>query len=170
MKTKIQLKNKHTIQELKEAIKKSNDEGQKTRLRAMIYLKKGNSNSKTARDLTISRVSLIEWIKEYNDKGIAGLIFSKGGRPEGNPKWNKKIFDDLAEEIKKSNQCWSITAMQDWIKKHKKQEIPTTTVWFHLKQLDFSYKSARPHPYKGNKEAQEVFKKRGSKKKQTKKP
>jgi transposase len=159
MKTKIKLQNKHTIEQLEEAIKKSKDAEQKTRLRALIKLKNKNNRSEVAKEFVVSRKSLLFWIKKYNEKGIDGLIFNKGGRPEGNLKWNQKIFNDLAEEIKKNNHYWSIPIMQEWIKENKKENIPLQTIWYHVKIMNFSYKSARPHPYKGNKETQEAFKK-----------
>lgn len=161
MNTKIQLQNKHTIKQLEDALKASRDEAQKTRIRAIIKLKQGDTRTKVAKDFVINKNSLLYWIKAYNENGVEGLIFSKGGRPKGNLVWDQKIFDDLAEEIKKNNQYWSIPLMQEWIKKHKKETIPSQTIWYHLKLLKFSYKSARPHPYKGSKEAQEAFKKGG---------
>lgn len=160
MNTKIQLKNKHTISQLKEAVKKSSDEGQKTRLRAIIKIKEGFTRSEVLKDFVIDRKTLLKWIKAYNKKGIEGLIFSKGGRPKGNLVWDQEIFDDLVKEINKNNQYWSIPIMQEWIEKHKKETIPSQTIWYHLKLLNFSYKSARPHPYRGNKKDQEYFKKK----------
>jgi transposase len=87
---------------------------------------------------------------------------SKGGRPEGNPKWNTALFDNLVKEIDKGGRYWSIPLMVEWLKEHYKENVPENTVWYHLKRLNYSHKSARPHPYKGNKERQETFKKGAS--------
>ena len=46
------------------------------------------------------------------------------------------------------------------VQHHFKKDIPEQTIWYHLDTHKYSYKSARPHPYKGNKEQQESFKKR----------
>lgn len=50
--------------------------------------------------------------------------------------------------------------MQEWIQKHHKVAILEQTVWYHMDKQGYSYKSDRPHPAKGDKEKQEVFKKR----------
>ncbi len=43
----------------------------------------------------------------------------------------------------------------------KKVSIPETTVWYNMTNVcNMSYKSARPHPYLGDKEKQEEFKKK----------
>ncbi len=52
MKIQIKLKNTHSIAELQNAIKKSNDEGQKTRLRTIIKLKKGGTRTSIAKSLS----------------------------------------------------------------------------------------------------------------------
>jgi transposase len=104
--------------------------------------------------------TITDTVKRYNTKGIDGLLVSKGGRPEGNPKWNKKIFDDLVKEIDKQDKYWSVPIMMSWIKKKKGKDIPYNTVWYHMKDLNYSNKSARPHPYLGNQKEQDSFKKR----------
>jgi transposase len=161
MNIKIKLKNKHTIKQLENAIKESKDEGQKTRLRVLIDLKKGTPRTKIIKSFIIDYKTLLYWIDTYNKKGIDGLVMNKGGRPEGNPKWDKRIFEELTREIKKTRKYWSIPIMQEWIKKNKEKDIPEQTIWYHLKILGFSYTSLRPHPYKGDKETQKVFKKKG---------
>jgi transposase len=100
-------------------------------------------------------------VAAYNTGGIDGLAMSKGGRPEGNPKWESSIFNDLIKEIDKGG-YWSIPLMQDWIARHHAVNIPEQTVWYRMDQLNYSYKSARPHPTQGNKQKQKSFKKRGS--------
>jgi len=157
---KIKLKNKHSITELKNAIKKSNDEEQKTRLRVIIKTKEKLTRTAIAKEFTIDRTAIIYWIKAYNKKGIEGLIMSKGGRPKGTLKWNEKIFKKLAKEINKGDKCWSLPLMQDWIHGEENEFIPISTIWYHLKLNNFTYKSLRPHPYLGDKEKQEIFKKK----------
>lgn len=55
------------------------------------------------------------------------LAMSKGGRPEGNPRWDISIFEKLIKEINKGG-YWSIPLMQEWIKTNHKKEIPEQTV------------------------------------------
>lgn len=110
----------------------------------------------------MSNKTVISWVKTYNKGGIEALDMDKGGRPEGNPKWNQTIFDDLVHEIEKGGRYWSIPLMVEWLKEYKKQEVPESIVWYHLDRLNYSHKSARPHPYKGDVEKQDAFKKGAS--------
>jgi transposase len=158
------LKNHHSVDELLTFKNKSKDEGEKLRLRAIINLKKGKGVEQVGEELLISRRSISTWVKKYNDKGLGALKTNLGGRSEGNPKWDITIFDKLTEMIKTNGGYWSIPKMQDWIKENYAKLIPEQTVWYHLDKLGFSYKSSRPHPYKGNKTKQESFKKRASQK------
>jgi transposase len=151
-----------SIADLRRAIRESDDEKQKTRLRAIISIKEGSTRTETARTFVVSRTSVISWIAAYNEGGVAALKMSKGGRPEGNPVWDTAIFDDLAKEIDKGGRYWSAPLMQEWINQHYEKNVPETTVWYHIKGLSYSYKSARPHPHQGNTEAQEAFKKGAS--------
>jgi transposase len=111
-------------------------------------------------DFVIVKSTLWYWIKKYNEKGIEGLIFDKGGRKEGNPKWDKEIFDKLIKEIDKNDKLWSVPLMKEWIMKNNKIDIPQSTIWYHLQLKKYSYKSLRPSPYKGDEKAQEEFKKK----------
>ena len=158
----IKLAKKDSILTIKKAIKKSKDEGQKTRLRVILGVKRGKLRKEVAENLNLNIDTVTNTVKKYNSKGIKGLETNKGGRLEGNPVWDTKIFDDLVKEIDKQDRYWSIPVMMQWIKEHKKEEIPYNTVWYHARNLDYSYKSARPHPYLGNKKRQETFKKRAS--------
>lgn len=161
---------KHTLtphQTLSELIAIKNvsaDEGQKLRLLAIINIKKGKLIKQVAEELIVSRRSVSSWQNIYNDKGVAGLATNKGGRPEGNPKWDLAIWEALGKNIKTTGGYWSIPKMQEWITATYHQNIPEQTVWYHLDQLGFSYKSARPHPYQGNFEQQAAFKKKASRK------
>lgn len=157
---KQQLKQKHTVEELIKIKDECKDERQKLKLKAIIKFKRGKLVKEIEQDLDVSRRSISTWIMTYNIKGIKGLETNKGGRREGNPKWDVEIFKTLTKEIKEKNGYWSIPTMQEWILKNYKESIPEQTVWYHLDKLGFSYKSSRPHPYKGDREKQEQFKKK----------
>lgn len=148
----------HNIATLKVAIKRSHDEGQKTRLRAIMAAQAGGTRNDIVIMLQVSDHSITNWVHAYNKGGIDALKTNKGGRPKGHAKWSNDIFTDLARAIDKGG-YWSIPRMQEWLKKHKDKDIPEQTVWYRMDQLNYSYKSARPHPYKGNKERQAAFKK-----------
>ena len=150
-----------TEHELREKLRHVHDEAFKTRLKAILLAKKGKKRYEIADQLTVDPSSVTTWLHRYNERGTAALLSNKGGRPEGNPKWDASLFDDLAAEIDKGG-YWSIPRMQEWLKSNKKKEIPEQTVWYRMDQLKYSYKSARPHPMQGNREKQEIFKKGAS--------
>ena len=158
MATPIPIKEHHTIAELKTAIKQSSNEGQRTRLRAIIYIKNGANHTKTATEFVVHKDTVTNWIQRYNQGGIKSLMFSKGGRSGGNPKWDMSLFVSLAKEIDKGG-YWSVPKMQEWLKQQKQSDVPEQTVWYRMDQLGYSYKGARPHPVLGDKERQETFKK-----------
>jgi transposase len=158
----IKLKDKHSRSELEVFLKKTIDPKERNRIKVLIEVKKGKSKQEIAGNFHMERGTIIDWIKIYNNKGLQGLKTNKGGRPLGNPIWDNKIFDKLIEEIDKQDQYWSIPIMQEWIQKNYKETIPEQTVWYRMNKMNgMSYKSSRPHPYKGDNGKQDVFKKKG---------
>ena len=151
----------HTIAELRTALKKSRDEGQKTRIRAIIAAKAGASRNDIVALLSVSDHSVTNWVQAYNDGGITALKTNVGGRPKGTTVWEDEIFIQLTQEIDQGG-YWSIPRMQAWISAHYQKDIPEQTVWYRMDQLKYSYKSARPHPVQGNKDTQAAFKKGAS--------
>ena len=158
---RIILSARDSVAKLRQAVARSGQEEQKTRIRAIINIKEGGTHTEVAKRFVISRTTLISWIVAYNQGGVASLKMSKGGRPEGNPKWEASHFLSLTKEIDKGG-YWSIPRMQEWLSKEYAVNIPEQTVWYRMDQLNYSYKSARPHPVQGNREKQETFKKGAS--------
>ncbi len=157
----IQLHLQSSIEDVRKIVKTTKDEGQKTRIKIILLVHKGLSRKEISEKLDIHIDTITDVVKRYNDKGLVGLETNLGGRKEGNPKWNKKIFEDLKVEIQKQGKYWSVPIMVRWIKDNKKVSIPETTVWYNMTNVcNMSYKSARPHPYLGDKEKQEEFKKK----------
>jgi len=150
-----------SVDTIKKELRRSTDEAYKTRLKAIILAKSGKRRYEIVEQLVVDPTSVTLWVQRYNKKGIKTLVTNKGGRPKGNSKWNPDIFTQLTKEIDKGG-YWSIPRMQKWITKHHQVDIPEQTVWYRMDKLDYSYKSARPHPVKGDKERQETFKKGGS--------
>lgn len=150
-----------SLKKLRNHLAQTRDEAYRKRMRAIIRIKEGTPHGEVADALGASRTSICSWITNYNEGGLDALKTNKGGRPEGNPKWDANIFNGLIREIDKGG-YWSIPRMQDWIRAHHAVNIPEQTVWYRMDQLNYSYKSARPHPIQGNKQKQESFKKGAS--------
>lgn len=159
MQPKLKLKTRESLEDLRRAVRESDNEAQKTRLRAILCIKEGLSHAKTAKQFVVCRTTMWSWVRAYNQGGIKALKMSEGGRPVGSPKWDPAIFTALTTEIDKGGKYWSIPLMQIWIKERYRQDIPEQTVWYRLNALRYSYKSARPHPFKGDAEKQAAFKK-----------
>ena len=151
----------HTIDipTLKNHLHITKSSSEKVRVRAIIKIGQQKQIQDISKELMISRRSISRWNKRFLQGGIVGLLDNNGGRKEGNPKWDTSIFDALLCEIDKQEQYWSIPLMIKWIQKKYKKTIPEQTVWYQLDKRGYSYKSSRPHPYLGNKEKQESFKK-----------
>lgn len=161
MKQHTALKAHDSLARLEQAAKKSRDPALRVRLKSIALRTQGKTPHEIAALLVVTDHSVTNWINRYNEGGIAALATKPSGRPEGNPKWDGAIFDDLIKEIDKGG-YWSIPRMQDWIAHHHAVKIPEQTVWYRMDQRGYSYKSARPHPTQGNKEKQESFKKGAS--------
>lgn len=146
---------------LEAAARNTRDHAEKARIKAIILRRRGKTPQEIAESLVVTDRSVTTWINKYNTGGLSALVSNKGGRPEGNPKWDAAIFDGLATEIDKGG-YWSIPRMQEWLKKHKDKDIPEQTVWYRMDQLNYSYKGARPHPVQGSREKQDNFKKTAS--------
>lgn len=152
-----------TITELLTAIKETTDVAEQLRIKVIIKVKEGKTGNKIKEELMVSIRSINTWVQRYRQNGLNGLKTKRSGRREGNPKWDKQIFNELVKEIDSTEQYWSVPLMNQWIKENYKQDIPDTTILYHLNKLGYSYTSARPHPYKGDPLAQQEFKKKVSK-------
>ena len=161
MKPHIALRSYDSSSRIERVARKARDPALKVRLKAILLRKQGKTPHEIAKHLLVSDHSVTNWINGYNDGGINALATKPSGRSEGNPKWDASIFSDLVRAIDAGG-YWSIPRMQDWIAKRHGVNIPEQTVWYHMDQLNYSYKSARPHPTQGNKQRQESFKKGGS--------
>ena len=147
------------VSALKSHLQVTQSQGEKVRVRAIIKIGQGKQIQTIASELMVSRRSISTWSNRFYQQGVAGLKDNKGGRKEGNPKWDTEIFTMLIKEIDKQEKYWSIPVMMQWIKRKYNLDIPEQTVWYHIDKLGYSYKSSRPHPHLGNKEKQEAFKK-----------
>ena len=158
MANRIIVEKHDTVEGLRKKLRDASDEAEKTRLKAIIAAKQGKKRYEIVEQLMVDAKSVTTWLARYNSGGTNTLKTNKGGRPEGNPKWEASHFEKLTKEIDKGG-YWSIPRMQEWLTEHCNVNIPEQTVWYRVDQLGYSYKGARPHPVQGNREKQETFKK-----------
>src|SRR5512134_3625313 len=86
----LQIHPHESIDELRRVVRTSDDEAQKTRIRAIIVLREGAPRREVARHTVVDSDTITNWIKAYNRGGVAALKMSRGGRPGGNPKWDPR--------------------------------------------------------------------------------
>jgi len=150
-----------TAADLRQKLRTAHDEAFKNGIKAILLALEGKKRCEIVEQLAVDASRVTAWVQRYNEGGAAALIFSKGGRPAGNPKWDTTLFETLAKEIDKGG-YWSVPRMQEWLRKKYKKDVPEQTVWYRMDQLNYSYKGARPHPVQGDRERQETFKKGAS--------
>jgi transposase len=158
-----QIQEQHTAEELELKAKRTNDGRYRLRLMVIADILRDKSiGSKLLRSrYKVNPVTITTWVKWYNTGGLQALKdVSKGGRKEGNPLWDDTPFDALYAEIDKQGEYWSVPKMHIWLKEHFNIEVPYNTIDNRLRTTRYSFKTGRPKPYKGDKEAQELFKKK----------
>jgi len=153
----IEVKNYHTIEELKREIRNSKDGRYSLRIQCIILRKEGKSTKEIQETLLISRDTFSRWIRRYNKEGLKGL---KNKKPRGRKnKWDNSLFKELFEELDKNKGFWTIKKMQKFIKERHNIKIPEESLRRKVHKAGYSWKSSRPSPYKGDKKKQEDFKK-----------
>lgn len=158
----ITIKIQHTSEELEREVKKTRDGNYRLRVQVILSIVQGKETKKIQQELMISNPTIFSWIKRYNDKGLEGLHeICRGGRKEGNPKWNDAIFKALFAKLDLMEEFWSVPKMAEWIAEQYEQKIPERSIHNRLKKGGYSFKSSRPNPYKGDPELQAAFKKTG---------
>jgi len=161
---KLELKDHDSEEELKKEIRATKNGRYELRLRTVLMLKQGYSPKAIKEILLISGSTYAKWIKQYNEEGKERLKKHGSGRKEGNPKWDQRIFESLMKKLDLMEEYWSVPKMQKWIEEEYGVEIPDATIEYHLHKNNYSWKTNRPSPYKGDKKQQERFKKRALKK------
>lgn len=82
----------------------------------------------------IGKAAIFSWLKKYNKDGLEGLRrISKGGRKEGNPKWDNKVFEVLFAKLDSMEEFWSVPKMAEWMKDEFNVEVPERTIHHRLK-------------------------------------
>jgi len=154
---RLEVKDLHTIEELKREIKNAKDGRYSLRLRCVLLKKEGKSTKEIQENLLVSRGFIAKWIHRYNEEGLEALKYRHtGGKKEV---WTIKYFKELFEELDKNRGFWTIKKMQKFIEKKHNVKIPEESIRRKLHKYKYSWKTSRPNPYKGDKEKQEEFKK-----------
>ena len=156
----ITINKQHTKEELEKELKRTKDGRYRLRLQAILLVYEKLSGVEIMKQLMIQRLTLFNWVKWYNERGLEGIKnVSSGGRPEGNPKWDDSVFEALFAKLDMMEEFWSVPKMAVWIEENYSVSIPENTIHNRLKAGGYSFKSSRPNPYKGDPNLQAAFKK-----------
>ena len=147
------------IESLKKEMKQTKDSRYKTRLQAIILKAKGYSYKEITKILSIHYNTYYDWIKRFKESGTKGLKEIKSGNKNGVLKYKEEIFEALFREIDKMDRHWTVLQMSEWINEEFGINIKPNTVQYRLHRANYSWKTNRPSPYKGDKEKQDTFKK-----------
>ncbi len=150
----------HEEEDLEKEIKWTKDGRYRLRVQTVLLAMQKMNSDEIQKRLLVNKHSIFRWVRWYNEKGLEGIKeVSKGGRKEGNPKWDNAIFEALFAKLDLMEEFWSVPKMQVWIQEEYQKEIPEQTIHYRLKKGGYSFKSSRPNPYKGDPDLQAAFKK-----------
>lgn len=156
----ITIVRQHTEKELEHELKVTKDGRYRLRLHVILLVMQKCTSDQIRSKLLVSKPALFKWVRWYNEKGLEGIReVSKGGRKEGNPIWDDSIFQALFKKLDAMEEFWSSPKMSIWIEETYKVKIPERTIRSRLKSNNYSFKSSRPNPYKGDPNLQAAFKK-----------
>ena len=129
------------------------------RLQAIISAKHHNI-SKVASIYGITRVTMMKWIKDFDQESIAGLTVKKG-------RGRKRIFNKDDEnkiyKIIKENPNITAKELKKVIESDLLKIVGIATVYRLMRGLGFFFFFSRPTHYKQNKKQVDDFKKKSSK-------
>ena len=158
----IKIKEHDSLKELKKEIKNTKDGRYRLKLNVIVQIKEGKKAKEIQNNFLISQPTYYRWLKKYNKGGMEFLWTNLGGRKEGNPKYEDKIFIELLEKLDIMEEWWSVLKMVAFVKEKHNVDVLPETMRLRVKKAGYSWKSNRPSPYKGNKEKQDSFKKMAS--------
>lgn len=145
----------------KESLKEAGRNGEVgRRLQAIISAKKYGITA-VAKIYSITRATLMSWIRNFEKESMQGLSIKPGrGRKS---KISPEIKEDIREMIK-TNPNITIDHLKLKVMEEHSINIGRSTTHRLMKRLSFSYITPRPRHYKSDKIAQENFKKKSTNK------
>ena len=153
------MKKEHNVEELEKEIRNSKDSRYIKRVQAIKLRKQQFKVKEILKILSIVPNTYYYWQKSYKEKGLEGLKNIKSGHTNGNKKFPDEPFEALFKEIDKMEVHWTLDKMSIWIEEKFNIYIQPKTIQKRLYRANYSWKTNRPSPYKGDKKKQNAFKK-----------
>lgn len=127
------------------------------RLQAIISAKK-HGISEVAKIYSISRETLMRWIRKFKEKGSKGFAVAKGrGRRS---KLNEEQKKEIGVYVDREGSKLNLKKIVMKIEKLFGLQISKATAHRLVKELGYSYITPRPRHYKKDKTLEEEFKKK----------
>lgn len=149
--------NDELYEQAKKSLKEAGREGEAgRRLQAIISAKKYGITA-VAKIYSITRATLMSWIRNFEKESVQGLSIKPGrGRKS---KMSAEIKEDVRTMLK-ANPNITIDHLRLKVMDKYAISIGRSTVHRLIKNLSFSYITPRPRHYKSDKDLQEDFKKK----------
>ena len=161
----VQIRKSISIEEVYKQAKKEKSAAVRVRLLGIAAVLEGEKREYAAKiaGLTINNIRI--WIKRFNERGFDGLVNKKQLGRES--KWNPVIEEYLKNKIttgacfeKNKRVSYRLKDLQADLKKEFNVLFGISTIWYKLKDLEFSWISVRQKHPKSDQLAQEKFKKK----------
>ena len=165
MAKKIHLSSHLSARELKERYRTSTDPVESRRFHLLWLLTQDYPLTQAARVVGLNRDYGYDLVRRYNQQGPDGL---KNGRRQRTEVGRKPLLsaaqqDQLRQRLQtppEDGVQWSGPKVARWIEQVTgRQRVWDQRGWDYLKRLRFSWQRPRPRHVKGDREAQEGFKK-----------
>ncbi|MGF0096715.1 helix-turn-helix domain-containing protein, partial [Peptoniphilus sp. SGI.035] len=155
------LNNEKEIEKLEEARKNTSNKKEDARIKAIILRLKGFKIHEISEKLDVSTKSISNWIKEYKDYSISGLMNKKRTGNRRNMSFEEeKEFLKQFEEMAQKGQIITAKEIEKAYIELVGHSIGGTQIYYVLKRHGFRKIMPRSrHPKKANEEAIEASKK-----------
>ncbi|MBD3183478.1 helix-turn-helix domain-containing protein [Candidatus Poribacteria bacterium] len=148
-----------TESELAEKIRHEKDASVRDKYRAILWIYQGESRVEIAKRLGIGNNTLYRWVKRYNTSGESGLHRQPGqGR---NPILTPDKVEKIKDWVSEGEGVWTLKRMMLKLEESEGICVTQQAIWYALQDSGWSWKTGRPTNPKGDKDAQEAFKKGG---------
>ena len=129
------------------------------RMKAIHTLLRGIDHATVAAVFDVTRETLNRWIKNFNDKGVDGLIDApRSGRPADISAEQKQCYRELIEHPDQAGQAhWTAKKFHGYLREQLDHEVGYRTVVRWLHEEGFRLKVPQPWPDRQDEAAREAF-------------
>jgi len=157
----IEVRRDITASALRKKARTEKDGRASSRMLGIANVLEGMDRGQAAQCVGMTRQTLRDWVRRYNDKGLEGIRDKpKGCRKRAlTPEQEQKVETLITTEANGVFVRWRRVDVQDEIEKRFGVVVCERTVSNILRRLDFRHISTRPLHPETDAEAQEAFKK-----------